>query len=201
MAPETLSRVFDPFFTTRGPGQGTGLGLSVALGIVQSHGGTIRAASRPGQGSVFTVDLPRVEPGPVPLPEEPREAAPIPPLDIVVVDDEPSVRFLLLTSLRREGHSVVVHDDAQPLLEAMLSGAVKPGLVITDLAMPGMTGSELLEKVRSAGLDVPFIAMSGDSMRFDVARLSALGRVVRLKKPFTFRELHRALEAALAPRD
>jgi CheY-like chemotaxis protein len=116
---------------------------------------------------------------------------------VAVVDDEPMVRILLRATLQKAGHSVEVYEDAVSLLEALKSGRPLPELLITDLAMPGMSGVELIEKLRSGGLSIPVVAMSGDADRFNTARLAASGLYSTLHKPFTVTELQSALDAAL----
>jgi PAS domain S-box-containing protein len=189
------------------PDEGTGLGLSVAREILQGHGGEVAVTEIPGGGTTRVVQLRRVF---LPTVEPVAALSTLPisgpatdsgnrPRVIAVVDDETRVRFLLKVTLRRLGHVVRDFDDARDLLACLVSGEFRPELVITDLAMPGMTGAEFLEKVRAVGLEVPFIAMSGDASRFDPARLSALGRVVHLGKPFSLGELNQAITEVLKP--
>src|SRR6185369_11277041 len=107
ISPDHLSRVFNPFFTTKAVGEGTGLGLSISDGIVREHGGRIRAESGSQGGATFVVELPQVEPSPVAVPvTETRTAASVPGRRILVVDDEPAIRTAIGKYFRSLGHFV-----------------------------------------------------------------------------------------------
>jgi len=189
----TMSRVFEPFFTTKPIGQGTGLGLAMVYGLVRQSQGYVTLESQPGTGSTFTIYLPRSEmpvkapaapaPPPVTSSEVDRPAAGL----AVVVEDEASVRDVVVRVLQEEGFRVVEAANGAEALDHI--GRTEPGgelrLVVTDLAMPVMGGRELAERFRGMGHQVPLLFISGYTDD-DIARLGLLadGEDV-LRKPFS----------------
>ena len=196
------SRLFLPFFTTREPGQGTGLGLSVSFGIVTAHGGRLSYAPRPGGGSIFTVELPldgieRHETEPAPVEASARETAPIDAAAIermamgathvsrvLVLDDEPAIRAYLDRALRASGFAPTFVATGREALAA--TDAERFDAMLCDHRMPGMTGTDVYEALatRHPDLAAHFILMSGDALNprlHDFAKSRGL-RV--LEKPF-----------------
>ncbi len=140
---ENMGRIFDPFFTTKDVGEGTGLGLSICLGIVQEHQGTIRAESELGKGAMFTVELPFYD-GPLEEDQMPKADAypfPVRERSILVIDDEVEIVQLLRRILEAEGHRVTTVENGLQAQDALSTQMFD--LVICDLKMPGMSGSEL----------------------------------------------------------
>ncbi len=200
--PAARERLFEPFrlgtFTAS-----DSLGLPVSRGIFLGVGGAVSVETAEGGGRAFVVRLPLLAMSPSGSGTPERRSMPVSVLRpggglrVAVVDDEPTVRILLRATLQKAGHAVEVHEDAQSLLEALRSGRPAPELLITDLAMPGMSGVELVERLRAEGLGCPVVGMSGDAERFNTARLAASGPYATLHKPFTVSELQSALDAAL----
>jgi signal transduction histidine kinase len=158
--PEITARVFEPFFTTKPTGRGTGLGLSVVEGIIEQSSGDLWLDSRVGQGTTFTIALPLVEPAS----EENREVEQNLPggsETILLVDDERAVREVLARGLQEKGYRVLEASDGPQALEILRDSADEIDLVITDVAMAGMTGVELAHQGLRLRPFLPFIFVSG----------------------------------------
>ncbi|WP_279356786.1 response regulator [Methylobacterium indicum] len=191
--PEILGRVFEPFFTTKGVGQGTGLGLAMVFGLVQQSGGTIRIDSEVGHGTTVLLYLPRshdaVEAvqaaGAAPAPA-PRRAR------VLVVDDDPQVRHVTASFLNGFGYDEAEVPSGEAALERL---AAEPfDLVVADLAMPGMSGLDLAEAVRTHWPALPFLLVTGHA---EAARIPADFSV--LEKPFPSADLAARVAGLLAP--
>ena len=155
-----MERIFDPYFTTKESGEGTGMGLTMTMTIIKSHGGTISVNSKPGQGTVFHVYLPRTEGDIV---RRPEAAVPLPTGNerILFVDDEKTLVILGQQMLEVLGYHVTAETSS---LEAMRIFRAQPDafdLVITDMTMPGLTGRELAKELLAIRPDLPIIMCSG----------------------------------------
>jgi signal transduction histidine kinase/DNA-binding response OmpR family regulator len=198
MAPEILNRIFDPFFTTKALGQGTGLGLSAVLGIVESHDGFIDVHSEVNQGSQFCLYLPAIP--------SPSSATPIPadPLDghqatILVVDDEPAIGEVIKAILEVHNYQVMIAPDAPTALALLAEHKAGIVTIFIDLMMPTMGGMMALPLLRRISPDVPIIAMSGLTL-IDTVNAEPCGFQGFLAKPFTHQDLIQQLQALhLAP--
>lgn len=193
----TRARIFEPFFTTKETGRGTGLGLSMAYGIVTQMGGFIWVYSEPGQGSTFRLYFPVTDQTIDPQPPEPAAQAPEQaPAAILVVEDDPGVRGFVARTLAGHGHRVTTAttlQDARLQLEEM-SGP--PDLVIMDVVLPG---SSLLELAELPTGSAPVLFMSGyPDVQIDPARFAHPAGV--LTKPFTVSTLLQAVNDALSER-
>ena len=162
MSEETQSHLFEPFFTTKEKGKGTGLGLSTVYGIVKQSGGTIGIESKLGQGTVCKIIFPKVDEAAQALPvANGTVGRAVGRETILVVEDDPSVRGLVQEALRVSGYDVLV---ARHGIEALLTGAKHMGpihLLLTDVAMPQMSGPEVAEKLTSVRPDIKVLYMSG----------------------------------------
>lgn len=199
LAPENLRRIFDPFFTTKKVGEGTGLGLTIAYGIVEDHGGRIRAESQPGKGATFVVDLPVVQgPEQQPIVEE-KEAArsEVGARSILVVDDESSIQALLRDVLNMDGHQVDVAGSGAEALRCMFDRQYD--LIITDIKMPEMSGQEFYRRVREIDREQAerMVFITGDTV--NVATRQFLQRISNpcLVKPFKVEEIREVVEHQL----
>jgi PAS domain S-box-containing protein len=197
MASETLHRIFTPFFTTKQPGEGTGMGLSVVHGIVRELGGEIKVQSQQGQGSVFTVLLPVVDQrknGSLMSSEEPLSTG---TEHILVVDDEKDILETCRMMLNHVGYTVTTTGAPRKVL-ALIEQADPPiDLVITDQTMPKMTGLDLTEEIRRYHPEIPVILCTGysDRLNYDIAREA--GACDLLMKPVDLRGLSTAVRSAL----
>lgn len=201
LAPENLRRIFDPFFTTKKVGEGTGLGLTIAYGIIEDHGGRIQAESRPGKGAAFIVELPVVHgPEQRPVVEE-REAvrSDIGARSVLVVDDESSIQTLLRDVLNMDGHQVDIAGSGTEALRHMSERQYD--LIITDIKMPEMSGEEFYRRVWDLDREQAerMVFITGDTV--NVATRRFLERVSNpcLAKPFRVGEIREIVERQLRP--
>lgn len=192
MTDDVRRRALEPFFTTKGP-QNTGLGLSVAHGIVQRHGGELSIGSAPGRGTVVTVRLPEAGPDAVAqdAPRPPEAAA---ALRILLIDDEPRVRAALAEALAELGHAVVQTAGGREGLERLESGE-GVDLVITDLGMPDMNGWDVVRLVRARWPDLPVGLVTGWAAGRELGPEDLARVAFVISKPYTLE----TLAAALAP--
>lgn len=194
---EILPRIFTPFFTTKQPGEGTGMGLSVVHGIVQELDGQISVQSEPGRGTVFTVYLPLADQeknGALTSGEDPL---PTGTEHILIVDDEKEIRETCSMMLSHLGYTVTTTGNPQEVLFLMEHAQPPIDLVITDQTMPKMTGIDLTREVRLKRPHVPVILCTGysDRLNYDIAREA--GACDLLMKPMDLRGLSAAVRSAL----
>jgi signal transduction histidine kinase/ActR/RegA family two-component response regulator len=162
MSPVTLERIFEPFFTTRQVGQGTGLGLSVVHGIMQTHQGGIDVQSTPGYGSVFTLYFPSTQEKSVVT----AEAAPTIQVQgkgrhVMYVDDDQALVFLVTRVLTRKGFVVTAFTDPREARAALQANPEAFDLLVTDYNMPGYSGIDLLREAKAIRPDLPVALASG----------------------------------------
>ncbi|MHC1743802.1 MAG: response regulator [Syntrophobacteraceae bacterium] len=164
MDPETIQRIFEPYFTTKEVGKGTGLGLSVVHGIVKRHRGKIVVQSELGRGSVFDVYLPSAQEKSA-KPASIIESLPRGSERILLVDDEEMVAQMAAKMLTRLGYTVISQTSPIEALKSFYSNPQAFDLIISDFTMPGMTGIDLAQKIRVARADVPVILCTGFNER------------------------------------
>jgi hypothetical protein len=175
-----LSRIFDPFFTTHLPGEGTGLGLSVVHGIVQSHHGLVDVQSSPGQGTVFTLYCPvtSTRPAAAPAGTTAQGRGSTDRVDarrVLYIDDEEALVSLVPRLLERRGYRVTAYTDAELALAALRAAPGDFDLVLTDYNMPMTSGLDVAREARAIREDVPVVITTGyvdDTLR---AQATALG--------------------------
>ncbi len=191
------ARIFDPYFTTKEKGEGTGLGLAVAYGIVKNHHGSIYVESEPGRGTTVLVLLPRLDKG-----EEPAVSEPT--LDdyggserILFVDDEAPLVKVASTMLKRLGYQVDAATSGPEALECFRRFSDEIDLVITDLTMPNMTGDQLAEAVRKIRPDVPVVLCTGNRDRIERKRIRECGIDALVMKPWVWAELGKIIREVL----
>jgi PAS domain S-box-containing protein len=198
MDPATLQRIWEPFFTTKPSGRGTGLGLAAVYGSVKQSGGFVWAESAPGQGTVISVYWPED----LLMAEQVADSNALPPAQpgtetILVVEDEPLVRSLTVRTLGRLGYRCFVAERAEHALRMVKNHELDPDLVITDVVLPGMSGGWLAEQLSQALPGLPVLFMSGFTDEEVMGRgLLAAGRPF-LQKPFAPAELAREVRRVL----
>ena len=197
---ETLARIFEPFYSRKATGQGTGLGLSVLNGIIDQSGGFVTVASTPGVGTTFSLYFPL-------LPESAAERHPLEPqgpiadralagATILVVDDEPGARTIVARTLEGSGCLVRQAADGVAALE-LVDRHGPPDLVLTDLSMPGMGGVELAGHLRARWPQLPILFMSGYAEEHLRRAGTINGTQQVIEKPFRSDVLIRRVDAAL----
>ena len=197
MSAETLVRIFEPFFTTRQVGQGTGLGLSVVHGIMQTHLGAVDVQSTPALGSVFTLYFPTtgdavapVAAAPPPSPMRQRNNG----RTVMYVDDDQALVFLVKRVLTRKGYAVVTHTDPQVAQAALRADPQSIDLLVTDYNMPGYSGLDLLREAKAIRPDLPVALASGYVTPELECRAIAEGADALIYKPNDVNELCETVE-------
>jgi PAS domain S-box-containing protein len=197
----TLERVFDPFFTTKPVGQGTGLGLSVVHGIVNSYDGAISVYSQPGQGTSFLLYFPASEseaPDVAPQPAQPPRHI-THNENILLIDDEEGLVMLGTLLLERLGYHVSGHIDAVAAITEFRADPNRFAAAITDLSMPRMSGFEVARQLRSIRPDIPIVLASGYVRPEDEQMAATIGIQRVLLKPSTVDALAQTLDELLTP--
>ena len=190
--PEIQAHIFEPFFTTKPKGVGTGLGLATVYGIVKQSSGYVTVESTPGEGTVFSVLLPR-SPDPVVMAEAPAPAAinGTGTETVLVAEDDAAVRSMVMRVLQRRGFAVLEAHDGEEALEVLRGRSARVDLLITDASMPAMSGSQLIDEARSVAPDLRVLLMSG----YTEAELN--GGVPYMAKPFEPGQLVRRVREVL----
>ena len=193
---ELLNKIFEPYFTTKDSGQGTGIGLATTHGIVRSHGGVITAASQVGEGSVFKVYLPRAQ-AQMSCEPEVRAEKPTGNERILFVDDEAALRDIGRRMLLHLGYQVDVTGDSVEALALFTNAPQAFDLVITDMTMPNMTGEELAQRLLAIRPDLPIILCTGYSEKITPEKAHRLGIRDFILKPLTIDQLATKVRALL----
>lgn len=201
--PEIIDRIFDPFFTTKSADKGTGLGLSTTLGIIRTHGGSIRVTSDPGHGTCFSILLPAIvatradsnapiNPGAQPTPFNGHSRT------VLVIEDEDSIRNVLRRTLERMSFKVIAASAGQEGLDLFQQHRPDINLVITDLNMPGLDGLDVLRSLRAAAPALPIVVMSGRIDEPVRAALRKLGISGVIDKPFGYDQILETVRGVLS---
>jgi signal transduction histidine kinase/ActR/RegA family two-component response regulator len=197
----TKERIFEPYFTTKEQGKGTGLGLALVHGIIKSHGGRIDLYSERGQGSVFKVYLPIAHADQAPLnvigAEQDIASLPKGTETILLVDDEEQIVRMSTTMLRQLGYSVVGLTDSVEALKVFTESPGNFDLVITDQTMPSLTGGELVARLMEIRPEIPIILCTGFSEQMTEERAKTMGIRAYVMKPLNLHDMAFRIRALL----
>jgi CheY-like chemotaxis protein len=196
-----VERVFDPFFTTKPAGEGTGLGLSVVHGIVKHSNGFITVESGEGEGSTFSVYLPKIAKKVEPGEDAGTKGIPAGHERVLFVDDEEALADAGRQLLGSLGYEVVSMTNSNEAFEAFSADPTGFDLVITDQAMPQMTGTELAERILSIRPDVPVILCTGHGYLVSEESARVAGIKAFVTKPLTKKEMASAVRGVLDGKD
>lgn len=187
ISPEIKDRIFDPYFTTKEIGKGSGMGLSVVHGILQNHQGAISFDSEPGKGTTFTLFFPVIEEEAV-IESKSVEEFPTGNERILFIDDEKSIVNMAQQILERLGYQVETKQNPVDALELFHSKPKRFDLVITDMTMPHMTGDKLIEQILNISPDMPTILCTGFSEKISEEKAQEFGVKAFLLKPLVKRD-------------
>jgi PAS domain S-box-containing protein len=198
--PELMDKIFDPFFSTKPPGQGTGLGLPTVLGITENHGGFVQVESQPDRGSSFQVYLPEVLADPdggdadgpaIALAQGHDEL-------VLVVDDEPAIRHFTTTLLQRNGYRTLTAADGQEGVRLFEQQPDAIRLVLSDLVMPRLDGVGMIRALRRIRPDIRILLITGEGEGKPIAAARAAGVSQVMHKPFTAEQVLTHIKQLLA---
>ena len=197
MDKETLEHIFEPFYTTKETGKGTGLGLAMVYGIVKSHNGYIMCYSEPGEGTAFKIYMPAIEQE-TELEEIKEEEMPVGGTEtILLVDDEETIREIGENTITRFGYKVITAPDGESALELYREKKNKIDLIILDLIMPGMGGRKCLEKLLKINPQTRVLIASGYSVNGPTKGALEAGAKDFIRKPYDVNQMLKAIRETL----
>jgi CheY-like chemotaxis protein len=192
-----VDRIFEPYFTTKNLGEGTGFGLSVVHGIVRSHNGEITVASQVGVGSSFYVYLPIIEQELGLQVEDEHDSLPTGSELILLVDDDQMLVEMVRSKLEKLGYEIVATTNPVEALGLLRKNPARFDLVFIDFRMPAMTGDELAREVKSIRSDIPVIVCTGSEQSLEPEKTLELGIAKVICKPLFIKELSQTLREVL----
>lgn len=196
ISPDIIEKIFEPYYTTKGPGEGTGMGLAMVHGIVKKYQGNITVESQSGKGTIFHILIPTIDAELSPIV---KEQADIPggKERILIVDDEKVIADVMQQILEKLGYTVTVRTSSIEALEAFRDNPDKFDLVITDMTMPNMTGKELTKRLMSIKPDIPIILCTGFSEQINEKEAKWMGIDAFVMKPIHIHEIAKAVRDVL----
>jgi signal transduction histidine kinase len=203
--PENITKIFNPFFTTKEVGKGTGLGLSLCYGIVSEHGGTITPSSEPGQGATFTIELPISHALAGAAEKKATDALPAQAKGegvgkrVLVIDDEDTILQMINAALTMNGYKVDVARDGESALRRL--GQYHYDLALCDWKMPGLNGQQVYERLHASDPDMSrrLIFITGDVVNEKTQQFLSTEHKLCLSKPFTLGEFRSAINRVMTP--
>ncbi len=196
IAPDIIDRIYDPYFTTKEIGKGSGMGLAVVHGIVKNHHGAITVESRPGKGAIFKLLFPLIAEDPA-IDAVDAVGAVGGRETILFVDDEPSILDMSRQMLARLGYAVDAQANPMDALAQFRSAPGRYDLVITDMTMPGMTGTVFAEKLKAIRPDLPIVISTGHSSLIDEHKARELGIDAFIMKPMVTDDIGQIIRKVL----
>jgi len=194
--PKIIDRIFDPYFTTKEVGKGSGMGLSVAHGIVINHNGAITVDSQPGKGTTFNIFFPKATEKPE-RETKPTDLFPLGIEKILFVDDDKLIVNVTGEMLKRLGYKVQTKTNPNEALELFQSKPDQFDLVITDMTMPQMTGVKLAEKLKEVRFDIPIIICTGYSSLINEEKAKKMGIAAYVMKPLEMNDIAKTIRKVL----
>ncbi len=195
--PVVMNKIFDPYFTTKKKGKGTGLGLATVYGIVKAHGGDIKVHSEVGKGSCFHVCLPVLEKSADVVPEKQQQPLPTGTEHILLVDDEAPIVHMEQQMLERLGYRITCFSSSVDALAAFRTDPSCFDMIITDMNMPNLNGMLLAEQLTAIRSDIPVIICTGFSERINKENAAAKGVKGLLMKPLVMKDLAQKVREVL----
>lgn len=196
IAPDILEKIFMPYFTTKDIDKGTGMGLAIVQGIVQSYGGSISVESELGKGTIFTIDLPVIQECSENIAHI-QEALPSGTEHILIIDDEPQIADMEKLMLNTLGYRVTIRNSSPEALAFIKSGSDMVDLVLTDLTMPHMSGEQLAVEMMKIRPTLPIILSTGYSRQISNETIAKTGIRALLLKPVAMRDLAHTVRKVL----
>jgi signal transduction histidine kinase/ActR/RegA family two-component response regulator len=197
MPKEILDRIFDPYFTTKEKGEGTGMGLAVVHGIIKNHGGHITVYSEVGKGTSFYIYLPRIEQEDTKPEVMLTELVPTGDEHILIIDDEPAITLMEKRLIEGLGYRVTSMTNPVDALALISAHPDMWDLVLTDMTMPKMNGAELAQKILKIRSDMPIILCTGFSELINEKKAKAIGVREYVMKPMIRKEIAQAIRRSL----
>ncbi len=196
MSQETCESIFEPYFTTKPMGEGTGMGLATVYGIVKQYGGGLQVDSEPGKGSIFTIFLP-VSIDPKKKQEQKTSPPPTGVERILIIDDEISITKMLKKTIDKLGYETVVETNSLNALKLFQSKPDYFDLVITDMTMPMLEGDRLSKEILKIKPDIPILLCTGFSKKVSKDTVSQIGIKGVIKKPFDYNKLGKIIRTTI----
>ncbi|MCF8087589.1 MAG: transporter substrate-binding domain-containing protein [Desulfotignum sp.] len=196
ISPDVIGAIFDPYYTSKEPGEGTGLGLALVHSIVEKYGGIIEVSSELGQGSVFSIYLPTTKVNQTNQPYT-KQDLPIGSERILFIDDEAAIAKIGSQHLEKLGYSVTIMTSSKKALNLFQSNAYAFDLVLTDMTMPGLTGDKLAVELMKIRQDMPVIVCTGYSKKISAQTAAKIGIKALVYKPLDRAELAKTVRKVL----
>jgi signal transduction histidine kinase len=194
---QIIDRIFDPYFTTKEPGKGTGMGLAMVHGIVKNHGGNIRVTSEVGKGTEFDILFPVIEADVADVSAPSKAVSPKGKERILFVDDEELIADTMKLVMEQLGYRVTAFTRSQSALQEFYAKPYDYDLIITDMIMPEMTGDILSKKIRAVRIDLPIIMSTGYNEKIDAEKAKELGIREIMVKPVRMNVLAKTIREVL----